>query len=206
MVFSRPSRSRNPSHHIARFWRLHESLVEMPRAAAPASAPIQIPTDDRTFVIAGATAEGPHSSAEASCRGRRAADALPARPERRYRVGVQGRRSPSSRGSETTTRRNAARCTRPDHRGSSESRWTGSELTLVPAFTYILAVANQDWWWLSSWSLFLSTRDHSPGSAFATIVEPRGAVGASRFKGRASRSSEIAPVHSAWTQASGIRR
>jgi hypothetical protein len=38
----------------------------MPRAAAPASAPIQIPTDDRTFVIAGATAEGPHSSAEAS--------------------------------------------------------------------------------------------------------------------------------------------
>ena len=44
------------THHIARFWRLHESLVEMPRAAAPMSAPIQIPT--RT------AAELPHSSAQ----------------------------------------------------------------------------------------------------------------------------------------------
>jgi len=51
------------THHIARFWRLHESLVEMPRAAAPVSVPIQIPTDDRAFVIAGAAAED--SSAEA---------------------------------------------------------------------------------------------------------------------------------------------
>src|SRR5215470_17155078 len=31
------------THHIARFWRLHESLVEMPGAAASMSAPIQIP-------------------------------------------------------------------------------------------------------------------------------------------------------------------
>ena len=54
------------THHIARFFRLHESLVEMPRAAAPASAPIQIPTDGRAFVIAGAVAEGSHSSAKAS--------------------------------------------------------------------------------------------------------------------------------------------
>ena len=54
------------THHIARFWRLHESLVEMPRAAAPVSAPIQIPTDGHAFVIAGAAAEGSHSSAEAS--------------------------------------------------------------------------------------------------------------------------------------------
>jgi hypothetical protein len=53
------------THHIARFWRLHESLVEMPRAAAPVSVPIQIPTDGRAFVIAGAAAEGSHSSAEA---------------------------------------------------------------------------------------------------------------------------------------------
>ena len=49
------------THHIARFWRLHESLVEMPRAAAPVSAPI-----GHAFVIAGAAAEGSHSSAEAS--------------------------------------------------------------------------------------------------------------------------------------------
>ena len=54
------------THHIARFWRLHESLVEMPRAAAPVLAPIQIPTDGHAFVIAGAAAEGSHSSAEAS--------------------------------------------------------------------------------------------------------------------------------------------
>jgi hypothetical protein len=54
------------THHIARFWRLHESLVEMPRAAAPVSAPIQIPTGGHAFVIAGAAAEGLHSSGEAS--------------------------------------------------------------------------------------------------------------------------------------------
>ena len=54
------------THHIARFWRLHESFVEMPRAAAPMSAPIQIPTDGRALVIAGAAAEGSHSLAEAS--------------------------------------------------------------------------------------------------------------------------------------------
>jgi hypothetical protein len=52
------------THHIARFWRLHESLVEEPRTAAAMSAPIQIPTDGRAFIIVGAVAEGPHSSAE----------------------------------------------------------------------------------------------------------------------------------------------
>jgi len=54
------------THHIARFWRLHESLVEIPRAAATISAPTQIPTGGRAFVIAGAAAEGSHSSVEAS--------------------------------------------------------------------------------------------------------------------------------------------
>ena len=53
------------THHIARFWRLHESLVEMPRAAAAVSAPIQIPTNGRALVIAGVAGEGSHSSAEA---------------------------------------------------------------------------------------------------------------------------------------------
>jgi poly(hydroxyalkanoate) depolymerase family esterase len=52
------------THHIARFWRLHESLIERPRAAEPMSPPIQVSTDDRAFVIAGAAAEGSHSSAE----------------------------------------------------------------------------------------------------------------------------------------------
>ena len=54
------------THHIARFWRLHESLVEMPRAAGSVSAPIQIPTDGRAFVIAGAAAEGSHLPVKAS--------------------------------------------------------------------------------------------------------------------------------------------
>ena len=53
------------THQIARFWRLHESLVEMPRAA-PVSAPIRVATDGRAFVNSGAAAEGSHSSAEAS--------------------------------------------------------------------------------------------------------------------------------------------
>jgi hypothetical protein len=45
----------------ARFLRMHESLVEMPRAA-----PIQIPTDDRPFDFAGAADESLYSSPEAS--------------------------------------------------------------------------------------------------------------------------------------------
>jgi feruloyl esterase len=54
------------THHIASFWRLHESVVEMPHAAALVSAPIQISTDGSAFVSAGAAAEDSHSSAEAS--------------------------------------------------------------------------------------------------------------------------------------------
>jgi len=46
------------THQIARFWRLRESLVEMPRAAAPASTAVQIPTDGGALVRAGAGAEG----------------------------------------------------------------------------------------------------------------------------------------------------
>jgi len=53
------------THHIARFWRLRESLVEMPRAAAPVSATVQISTDGRALVLAGAAAGGVHDSAEA---------------------------------------------------------------------------------------------------------------------------------------------
>src|SRR5262245_30048203 len=41
------------THHIARFFRLNESLVEMPRVAAPVSATIQIPTGGGTLIIAG---------------------------------------------------------------------------------------------------------------------------------------------------------
>ena len=51
------------THHIARFWRLHESPVEMPRFAAPVSATIRIPTDRSALVIAGTT-ESAHNSAE----------------------------------------------------------------------------------------------------------------------------------------------
>src|SRR5262249_11508803 len=46
------------THHIARFWRLHESLIEMPHAASPRSAAIQIPNDSRGFVLVGVPAAG----------------------------------------------------------------------------------------------------------------------------------------------------
>jgi len=52
------------AHHIARFWRLHESLVEVPSAAEPMSAPIQISSGGRAFIIAGAVADRSRSSAE----------------------------------------------------------------------------------------------------------------------------------------------
>src|SRR5262249_34212589 len=53
------------THHIARFFRLNESLVKIPRPAVPVSAAVQLATDPGTLVIAGAAAEGAHSSAEA---------------------------------------------------------------------------------------------------------------------------------------------
>ncbi len=53
------------THHIARFWHLHESVVEMPGAVSPRSAAIQIPTDGSSFVLVGAPA-GSQSSAEGS--------------------------------------------------------------------------------------------------------------------------------------------
>jgi hypothetical protein len=55
------------THHIARFWRLHELTVEMPRAAAPVSARrSQTPTGGGALVVARAAAEGTHPSAKAS--------------------------------------------------------------------------------------------------------------------------------------------
>jgi poly(hydroxyalkanoate) depolymerase family esterase len=54
------------TQHIARFWCLHECLVEMPDAVSPRSAAIQIPTDRRNFVLVGAPAGGSQSSAEGS--------------------------------------------------------------------------------------------------------------------------------------------
>jgi feruloyl esterase len=52
------------THHIARFWRLHESLVGKPHTAAPISASGQISRDGHAFTIVAATAEGSHRSAE----------------------------------------------------------------------------------------------------------------------------------------------
>jgi poly(hydroxyalkanoate) depolymerase family esterase len=54
------------THHIARFWHLHESVVEVPRASPQPSAAIQIPSDGRGFVLVGAPAAGSHSSAKDS--------------------------------------------------------------------------------------------------------------------------------------------
>jgi hypothetical protein len=52
------------THHIARFWRLHDCLVEMPRPAAPVPATIQIPGDGGSLAIARTVTEGVHSLAE----------------------------------------------------------------------------------------------------------------------------------------------
>jgi hypothetical protein len=116
------------THHIARFFRLHEFLVEMPRAAAPVSTTIQIPTDGGALVTEGTSAEGVHSSAGASLAEGEKRQALPARPQRRDRGGVQGRRSPGAGAADSAARHAAARCARPDHRGGLESRRTGAEL------------------------------------------------------------------------------
>jgi len=53
------------THHIARFWGLHESLVEMPQTAAPVPATLPALSNGR-LVIAEAAAEHADSSAEAS--------------------------------------------------------------------------------------------------------------------------------------------
>jgi feruloyl esterase len=53
------------THHIARFWHLHESVVEMPLTTSR-SAAIQIPIDAGGFVLVGAPAAGSQSSAEDS--------------------------------------------------------------------------------------------------------------------------------------------
>jgi poly(hydroxyalkanoate) depolymerase family esterase len=50
------------THHIARFWRLHEAVVEMPQAAAPAT--IQIPTTSGSLVPIGPAVECLHNTAE----------------------------------------------------------------------------------------------------------------------------------------------
>jgi feruloyl esterase len=52
------------THHIARFWRLHESLVGKPRAALAISTPVEISADGHAFIIAGAAPEGSHVPAE----------------------------------------------------------------------------------------------------------------------------------------------
>jgi hypothetical protein len=51
------------THYIARFWHLHEFLVEMPCAAC---ANVSTDSDSNWLIIVGAATEGSHSSAEAS--------------------------------------------------------------------------------------------------------------------------------------------
>jgi len=53
------------THHIARFWGMHECPVEAPRTAAPGSVPMKIPTDERALVMAGTAAESAQASADA---------------------------------------------------------------------------------------------------------------------------------------------
>jgi hypothetical protein len=56
------------THHIARFWHLHESesLPEMPRVASSRSVSVEIPADGRGIMIAEAAAAGFEGTIEAS--------------------------------------------------------------------------------------------------------------------------------------------
>jgi hypothetical protein len=54
------------THRIAHFWQLDESLAEMPLAASPPSVPIEIPTDGRDLMIAGALPAGFDGATETS--------------------------------------------------------------------------------------------------------------------------------------------
>ncbi|WGD55047.1 PHB depolymerase family esterase [Bradyrhizobium sp. CB1650] len=54
------------THHIARFWRLHESLAVAPRAAPPVPASVRIPTKAGSVVVVAAPAEDVHGSARGS--------------------------------------------------------------------------------------------------------------------------------------------
>ena len=49
------------THHIARFWGLHEPVAEMPQGDARVVAPRQIPTDGHALLVAEAAAAAPNS-------------------------------------------------------------------------------------------------------------------------------------------------
>jgi hypothetical protein len=53
------------THHIVRFWNLHQALVERRQAAVPVPTTVRT-LSGRSLVIAEAAAEGAHDSAEAS--------------------------------------------------------------------------------------------------------------------------------------------
>ena len=55
------------THHIARFWRLDESPVAVPRAAAPMPALVPLPAQGRALAVVGAAAAGSHKPAEHWC-------------------------------------------------------------------------------------------------------------------------------------------
>jgi hypothetical protein len=92
---------------FARFWRLHESLVEM--------------------------AAGSHSSAEALlAESEERQTRYPLYPDVVIAAAFKPAGLPGSGDSHSAIRRNAARCTRPDHRGGLEGRRTGAELIRPP--------------------------------------------------------------------------
>jgi len=64
------------THHIARFWGLHESSVEKRRFAAWVSAPSAVPHDQGACVVQGARPESSHVSTEDTAAEQQAHDAL----------------------------------------------------------------------------------------------------------------------------------
>jgi poly(hydroxyalkanoate) depolymerase family esterase len=115
------------THHIARFWGLHASVVEKPRPVALASAPPALPAEQGACLTREARRETSHSCRRFDCRGRRAAAAtLRPQSERRHRGGLQGRGTPCS-SPNAVGRHNPCR-TRADHCGRVEGRRLGAEL------------------------------------------------------------------------------
>ena len=89
------------------------------------SIPTQIPTDDRAFVIAGATAEDAQSSAEALlAESPEGQTHYPLDPNVVIAEAFKAAGLPVP-ASNSAARRNAARGARSDHRGGFEGRRTG---------------------------------------------------------------------------------
>jgi hypothetical protein len=113
--------------HIARFWRLHESVVEKPHAAAPISASTQTSTNGRAFIVIGAAADGPHGSTEPPFAEEERQTSYPLDSNTVIAAAFRAAGLPIPEVPKALLGATARR-TRPDHRGGVEGRGTRAEL------------------------------------------------------------------------------